>query len=233
MTVENADGDAARRPPEYTEAWQDALAYWRGYTAEMFDHSLKQQVQECVARTNSTIEEWRAAIRGDAAAAIKVALRMRMPDQVDTRLDLIMTVLLAAAFEDGAAASVMAQLVDRAPLDPVDRAGLSTSWLIHEIWCESRIRNARRRRRLHRPVTTLDAAPALFRSACRLARSEADPDRRRGGCRRCPWRRRRGRAQCLCRLAAHRARDHSYRVHDGKPRILSAFRRRLSHPFER
>jgi hypothetical protein len=149
MTVETDDGGAARRRPEYTEAWQDALSFWREYTAEMFDDALKKQVRDCVARTSSTIEEWRAAIHGDAAAAIKVALRMRMPDQISAPLDLTVTVLLATAFEDAAAASVMAQLVNKAPLDPVDRAGLSTSWLVHNIWCESRIRNARRRRRLH------------------------------------------------------------------------------------
>jgi hypothetical protein len=148
MTNESDDGSLARRPPEYVEPWQEALAHWRSYTAEMFDHSLKREVRECISRTTSTIEEWRAAIGGDAAAAIKIALRMRMPEQVDARLDLTMTVLLATAFEDAAAAAAMAHLVDKAPLDPVDRTGLSTSWLVHNIWCESRIRNARRRRRL-------------------------------------------------------------------------------------
>lgn len=145
MTLENDDGGAAARRPDETEAWQDALLYWRSFTAEMFDHALKQEVRDSVARISSTIEDWRAAIRGDAAAAIKVALSMRMPEEVDAKLDLTMTVLLSVALDDAAAASVMAHLVSRAPLDPVDRAGLGTSWLIHKIWCESKIRNARRR----------------------------------------------------------------------------------------
>ncbi len=149
MTVENDDDDAEAHRPDGTEAWLDALAFWRSYTAEMFNDALKEQVRDCVARTSSTIEEWRAAIRGDAASAIKVALGMRMPEEVNARLDLTMTVLLAAAFEDAIAASVMAHLLNKAPLDPIDCAGLSTSWMLHKIWCESRIRNARRRRRLH------------------------------------------------------------------------------------
>lgn len=148
MTEMNDDSGDAPRPDEI-EAWQDALSFWRGYPAEMYDRALKQQVRDCVARISSTSKDWRAAIRGDAAAAIEIALRMRMPEDIGARLDLTMTVLLVAAFEDAAAASVMAYLVNRAPLDPIDRTGLCTSWQLHKIWCESRIRNARRRRRLY------------------------------------------------------------------------------------
>ncbi|MGJ4941448.1 hypothetical protein ACQR1W_12815 [Bradyrhizobium sp. HKCCYLS1011] len=148
MTVEKDDDGAEAHRPHETEAWQDALAFWRSYTAEMFNDALKEQVRDCVAHTSSTIEEWRAAVRGDAAAAIKIALGMRMPEEVNARLDLTMTVLLAAAFKDAVAAPVMAHLLNKAPLHPIDRIGLSTSWMLHNIWCESRIRNARRRRRL-------------------------------------------------------------------------------------
>ncbi|MGY4617665.1 hypothetical protein ACVWZ4_002892 [Bradyrhizobium sp. USDA 4472] len=149
MTFKNDDSGAERRRPEHAEAaWEDPLTFWRGYTAEMFDQSMKQQVQECIARIGSTLDDWRAAVDGDATAAVKVALRLRMPEEVNARLDLTMTVLLAVAFEDAAAASVMADLIDRTPLDWVDRAGLSTSWRLHRIWCESRLRNARGRRRL-------------------------------------------------------------------------------------
>lgn len=149
MTLKNDDSGAERHRPEHAEAaWEDPLEFWRGYTAEMFDQSMKQQVHEYVARIRSTIDDWRAAVGGDVAAAVRVALRMRMPEEVNARLDLTMTVLLAVAFEDAAAASVMADLIDRAPLDWVDRAELSTSWRLHHIWCESRVRNERRRRRL-------------------------------------------------------------------------------------
>ena len=93
-----------------------------------------------------TIEAWRAAIDGDAAAAVKVARRLRMPETINVRLDLAMTVLTAAAFDDASAAAVLADLVESAPLDPTDRTGISTSWRVHKIWCESRVLNRRRRR---------------------------------------------------------------------------------------
>jgi hypothetical protein len=131
------------RPYEPLE-WDAALAHWRAYPAEQFDDELKQQVRSCVKRIHTTIDDWRAAIEGDAAAAVKVALRIRMPETITARLDLAMTVLAAAAFEDANAAAVLAHLVDRAPLDPVDKTGISTSWLVHKIWCESRILNRRR-----------------------------------------------------------------------------------------
>jgi len=148
MTVDNNEG-AAARGPEDTEVWQDALAFWREYPAEMFNRSLREQVQGCLRRISTSIEDWRAAIGGDSAAAIKIALCMPMPQEVTAGLDVTMTVLLAVACEDAKAAAVMAHLVNLAPIDPIDRTGLTTSWLLHKIWCESRIRNTRRRGRLH------------------------------------------------------------------------------------
>lgn len=140
-----ADGHHSASDPDEPEGWSGALAYWREYPAEQLDDGLKHDVRACVGRISSTIPEWRAAIRGNAAAAVKLALDIRMPAEVTASLDLVMTVLLAAALEDAGAASVMAHVLRRAPLDPVDRTGLSTSWLVHNIWCESRIRNAGRK----------------------------------------------------------------------------------------
>src|SRR5215475_10995064 len=108
----SADDDQYRL--DDSDAWADAFAYWRGYTAEMFDEDLKRDVRACVGKISSTIPEWRAAIRGDAAAAVKLALQMRMPTEVTAPLDFTMTVLLAAAFEDAGAASVMAHVIQRA-----------------------------------------------------------------------------------------------------------------------
>lgn len=135
----------SKRNPYEPDEWHAALAAWREHSAEMFDDELKQQVRSCVKRIQTTIGDWRAAIDGDAAAAVKVALRLQMPETINVRLDLAMTVLTAASFEDAAAAAVLADLVESAPLDPVDRTAISTSWRVHKIWCESRIRNRRRR----------------------------------------------------------------------------------------
>jgi hypothetical protein len=122
-------------------------AYWREYPAEMFNEELRSEVREWVRGIGTTIEEWKAAIHGDAPAAVMMALRMRMPAKVNAPLDVTMTVLLAAAFDDSVAASVMGNLLQRAPLDAVDRADLSTSWFLQKIWRDSAANNARRQRR--------------------------------------------------------------------------------------
>lgn len=140
-----------KRSPYEPADWHEALAYWREYSAEMFEAELKEQVLSCVMRIQTTVPDWRAAIGGSAAAAVKVALRLRMPDAINVRLDLAMTVLTAAAFDDAGAAAVLADLVESAPLDPVDRTMIATSWRVHKIWCESRIRNRRRRLFRDRP----------------------------------------------------------------------------------
>jgi hypothetical protein len=82
------------------------------------------EVHERVRRIGTTVEEWHAAIQRDASAAVMLAMRMRMPAEITALLDVRMTVLLAAAFDDSVAASVMSDLLQRAPLDAVDRVGL-------------------------------------------------------------------------------------------------------------
>ncbi|QOZ06679.1 hypothetical protein [Bradyrhizobium sp. CCBAU 51765] len=131
--------------------WHEALSHWRDHSAEMFNDRLKSEVRSCVERIHSTTEDWRAAIDGDPAAAVKVALRLQMPDAINVRLDLAMTVLMAAAFDDAGAAAVLAVLVESAPLDLAERTAIATSWRVHKIWCESRIRNRRRRLFRDRP----------------------------------------------------------------------------------
>jgi hypothetical protein len=145
VSAEDDDCAAPRAQNENDRA--APLAYWRGFTAEMFDEALRCQVRDCVGRISWTTDEWRAAINGDAAAAVKVASRMPTPAEINSRLDVTMSLLLAAAFDDAGAASLMASLLQRAPLDPVDRTGLSTSWRVHKIWRESVFRNACNRRR--------------------------------------------------------------------------------------
>jgi hypothetical protein len=126
--------------------WARPLSYWREYAAEMYDAGLRSEVRDCVRRIEPTIDDWRAAVNGDPEAAIKIALKMPMPGEIGARSDLMMTMLLNAAFDDAAAATALADLVQRAPLDPVDCLGISTSWRVHKIWLESVVRNAHKRR---------------------------------------------------------------------------------------
>jgi hypothetical protein len=130
------DGDAK---------WPATLSYWRRFAAETFDDALKSDVHDCVGRISSTIPEWRNAIRGDACAAVALALRIKAPAIIGMKLDLAMTVLLRCAFDDAAAALVLSHTLRRMPLDPRDRARLATSWLVHNIWCSGRPRTYGRR----------------------------------------------------------------------------------------
>src|SRR5688572_5075265 len=94
VSAEDDDCAAPRAQNENDRA--APLAYWRGFTAEMFDEALRCQVRDCVGRISWTTDEWRAAINGDAAAAVKVASRMPTPAEINSRLDVTMSLLLAA-----------------------------------------------------------------------------------------------------------------------------------------
>ena len=57
------------------DTWATALSYWRIFRAEEFDKDRIGEVATCVAAISSTMPEWRAAVGGDAAAAILTAAR--------------------------------------------------------------------------------------------------------------------------------------------------------------
>jgi hypothetical protein len=101
------------------------------------------KVAHFVAGISATMPEWRAAIRGDAAAAVGLVVGRRIPEHIGLRVDLSMTVLLACAFFDPAAALVLSHTLARMPLEPRERARLSASWSMHKIWLGSRRAGAR------------------------------------------------------------------------------------------
>lgn len=116
------------------EAWPTALAYWRTFRAEQFDDKMVDDVAVCVATISSTIPKWRAAVRGDAAAAISLVLPCNAPQEVGIKVDLTMTTLLNVAFANPAASLVLSHTLRRMPLDVHHRARLATSWLVHNLW---------------------------------------------------------------------------------------------------
>jgi hypothetical protein len=59
---------------------------------------------------------------------------------MNLQIDMTMTVLLRAAFENAGAAAVMSHMLRRMPIHRVDRMNLSTSWMVHKIWLKSRRR---------------------------------------------------------------------------------------------
>jgi hypothetical protein len=56
-----------------------------------------------------------------------------------------MTVLLNCAFDDPAAALVLAHKLNVMPFDRTERARLATSWLVHNIWLGQHPRTYARR----------------------------------------------------------------------------------------
>lgn len=129
MSTELKSGPLAADNP----AWSDALSWWRCLPAEAFDDTRKVEVGRCVASISSTIEVWRKAIGGDAAAAVNIALGMRSPAVVTPRIDLAMTVLLCCALKNPGAAFVLSELVRHMPLEDGHRDRIATSWLVHNL----------------------------------------------------------------------------------------------------
>jgi hypothetical protein len=126
---EHGDGTYA-----HCGAWADALRLWRTVPADGFGPDHRAAVAECMRRTSSTIDIWRAAIHGDAPSAIRVALRMERPPQVTARTDLTMTVLLHCALNGSAgAALVLSHALRQMPLDGVLKRRLATSWLANNL----------------------------------------------------------------------------------------------------
>jgi hypothetical protein len=114
--------------------WANALRLWRTVPADGFGYDHRAAVAECVRRTSSTIEAWRAAIHGDAPSAIRLALRMERPSQIAARTDLTMTVLLNCALNGSAgAALVLSHVLRQMPLDGVLKRRLATSWLANNL----------------------------------------------------------------------------------------------------
>jgi hypothetical protein len=114
--------------------WANALRLWRTVPADSFGPDHRAAVAECMRRTSSTIEDWRAAIHGDAPSAIGLALRMERPSQLTARTDLTMTVLLNCALSGSAgAALVLSHALRQMPVAGVLKRRLATSWLANNL----------------------------------------------------------------------------------------------------
>ncbi len=113
---------------------------WRALPAEAFDAvrrcEVMSQVGSCVSNNVgscvSNNKEWRGATVGDAARAVRIVLRMKIPEQITYPVDAVMTFLLHCALNGSAAAAlVLSHLLRKMPLDANTRSRLATSWLVH------------------------------------------------------------------------------------------------------
>lgn len=132
LKLKRPNSIAARFFDERPTSWQQATVLWRSVPAHAFHRDHRHAVNECMRRTSSTMAIWRAAIAGDAACAIKLALTMGVPGRITVRTDLTMTVLLHNVLRgDTAATLVLSSLIKRMPIDRIDRLCIAASWLAH------------------------------------------------------------------------------------------------------
>lgn len=107
---------------------------WRTVPAEDFDRSRRFAVGAYVASLANRGIEWRQAVAGDRACAVRIALRMQVPDEFSAEVDATMTLLAHCALGGSAAAAlVLAHLLRRMPLDRPRRNRLATSWLVRNV----------------------------------------------------------------------------------------------------
>jgi len=105
---------------------------WRTIPAQGFDEVRRLEVACHVGTFLTTIKEWKVAIAGDAASAVRIAMNMPIPtDNFDYPTDARMTLLLYSALKGSAAAAlVLAHLLRKMPLDNSFKNRLATSWLV-------------------------------------------------------------------------------------------------------
>ncbi len=128
---------------------------WRSIPAQGFGRSRRFAVAAYLATCADGDVEWRRAIAGDATCALRIALRMEVPEEIAYPVDARMTLLVYCALNGSAAAAlVLAHLLRRMPIDRPLKDRLATSWLVRNL---RSVRSAkagwsRRRSRVRGPV---------------------------------------------------------------------------------
>lgn len=107
---------------------------WRMIPGEAFDESHRLAVCAYIVEFSPRDIEWRKAIAGDAACAVRIALQTRIPDEVTYPVDAWMSLLLYSALNGSAAAAlVLAHLLRKMPIDGTMKNRLATSWLVRNL----------------------------------------------------------------------------------------------------
>ncbi len=120
-------------PWPFSAADASPLAWWRMLPADKFrdaEHLLVRATLDKVAVLRS--QTWIAAMHGDAAASIAVALSLMPISTVTIEVDIAMTAVLLSALDgDAATALMLSHVLGRMTLDHPFAAELATSWLSH------------------------------------------------------------------------------------------------------
>lgn len=107
------------------------LAWWRLLPPDLLrgsEHLVRNTLNEIAVLRGG--DEFCAALRGDAASAIGVALAAMPIEDIELRVDIAMSTLLSTALEPNASSAlVMAQIIGLTNLDHPFGAALASSWL--------------------------------------------------------------------------------------------------------
>lgn len=142
-------GAGELRPSRKNSEPLPPLSWWRTIRAEHFDTTIAKLLREHIAMVAIIGEPaWDAAVAGDTAAAIGMALRLN-PDAASPVIrDLVMTALLACAAEDNAAACLtMSHALRSFPGAGRTEARLATSWVVRNFMKAARSKLEAGRRR--------------------------------------------------------------------------------------
>ncbi len=128
-------GTSASRtsPWPFNHADASPLAWWRMLPADRFrdaEHLLLRATLDKVAVLRG--QTWIAAMHGDAAAGIAVALSLMPIGTTTLEVDIAMTAVLLSALDgDAATALTLSHVLGRVKLDHPFAAELAASWLTH------------------------------------------------------------------------------------------------------
>lgn len=188
----------SRPASEWPFASQDVspLAWWRTLPSDFFRDAERLLVIDTLATVSvmDRREEFAAAQRGDAAAAIGVALSLLPIREATVRVDIAMTALLRCSLGgDATAALVLANLLHRVDLRHNLATEVSASWYAHHLCCtQDRRRFTSEEQTVlsatHRPPQARNVSmrgDSYSRNRSCVARGSSD-----------------GKSRCLCHLSA-------------------------------
>lgn len=110
----------------------DPKALWRTLRSDQFDAAVVGAIDELLERTALLgREDWRAAVKGDPAAAMRLVISFMPVPEITLQIDLAMTALLRIAIGGNPPVAAALSLVLRnLPGRSARHRELSNSWLV-------------------------------------------------------------------------------------------------------
>ena len=112
---------------------QEPIRWWRLKAATGLEKRALRMMRAVFSKIEMLGEpQWKAAVKGDPAACIRISLNLRPENFADARFDLAMTALAICAADGNAAAClVMSHILRKIPGAGKAEARIATSWLTH------------------------------------------------------------------------------------------------------